>query len=112
MSALGTRQLRKIQDALVMIVMTPDRPTPPAQLVFWLQHMPAERSWLDAPRPDWLLYLVELEGKVAPRMLDEARDAVAVAMATERRDEGDAPLSEGAEHVRAILGRDAKAVWQ
>ena len=52
--------------------LTPDAPD---GLRYWLQHNSPGRSWLDAPRPEWLIYLMSRYG-YGPAMVHRARNEI------------------------------------
>jgi hypothetical protein len=41
----------------------------PPGLRYWLRNNSPSRTWLDAPRPDWLVYLMSKNGYATPLIL-------------------------------------------
>jgi hypothetical protein len=91
-----------------------EREDAPAQLLFWLEHVPDHESWLEeAPRPDWIAYLARVAG-LGPHLLLSLDTIAQESGSVMRRrgvkdcdDEAEryavAPLSEGADRARQVI---------
>jgi hypothetical protein len=99
----------KVSQVLELVRLRADAPP---QLWFWLKHASAGASWLEAPRPDWLLYLARVVG-LSSQILSHLEEVAKVAHATVRRsgkaadnghsdglDYGLTPLLDGAQLIR------------
>lgn len=103
-------RFRTIKEAREAVVQRLDAPP---QLRFWLEHMPPESPWLEAPRPDWLSYLARVSG-AGPELLRHLCEVAEAACETPRRRSSKidydptatfAPLLDGAERIRGMLSR-------
>lgn len=76
----------------------------PLGLLYWLEHVPSETNWLDAPRPAWLAYLARLEGLIEPSKLDWIDEmAVKAELEAEFKRDGTYPLVTGAAALRMYI---------
>lgn len=83
-----------------------ERSDAPPQLRFWLDHVADTECWLEAPRPDWLIYLARIEG-VDPDLLGRLTDiAVEALTLTEARSRGvrsSLPLFNAAIQIKQMI---------
>lgn len=90
-----------------------ERDDVPPQLLFWLEHAPGNLCWIEAPRPDWLVYLARIEG-FDQQLLLRMTPVAERALSTVRRkgvkdDDGEelqteaTPLSQGAATIRQMI---------
>lgn len=103
--------MKEIMTVRKMLELVALRDDAPPQLRFWLQHVPGDSSWLEAPRPDWLAYLARVAG-VRPELCARLNVIARMSLDTPRRRSTKidpdptaafAPLLDGADQARGVL---------